>query len=88
MSELADDGDLKSPGAIRVGSSPTIRTIWASSESANAVDCKSISFGSSWGGTNLAHHYADVVERQTRNTQNVLLRRESSNLSICTIMAP
>ena len=29
--------------------------IWVSSESANAADCKSVSFGSSWIDTNLAH---------------------------------
>ena len=30
--------------------------IWVSSESANAADCKSVSFGRSRGGTYLAHH--------------------------------
>ena len=29
--------------------------IWVSSESANAADCKSVSFGSRWVGTTLAH---------------------------------
>lgn len=39
--------------------------IWVSSESANAADCKSVSFGSSWIDTNLAHQDAAGVRFST-----------------------
>ena len=41
---------------------PNPPSIWVGSESANALDCKSSSFGNSGLDTHPAHQYADVVE--------------------------
>ena len=38
-------------------------TLWVSSESANAAGCKPVFFGSSWGGTNLAHQKVNSSTR-------------------------
>lgn len=45
--------------------------IWVSSESANAADCKSVSYWSNWIDTNLAHQM--VVSSANRRDKNEIV---------------
>lgn len=45
--------------------------IWGSSESANAADCKSVSFGSRWVGTTLPHQM--IVSSASRKDKNEIV---------------